>query len=199
MDARTDLWSLGVVLYEMLSGQVPFRGGHESAVIHSILHDQPRPPRDVRNEVGVGLERVLLRALEKDRQARFDSAEEFARALGEQASQPEGRAGHGRKVALGIAAVLLLASAGWVFQRSRKIRWAREEGLPEVLRLVSEGSYGTAYERAREVERYIPTDPLLMKSWPELSTRVSIEMLPEGADVYFKHYEAVDTRLPGTS
>ena len=194
VDARTDLWSLGVVFYEMLTGQVPFRGGHESAVIHSILHDVPRPAREVRNEIPSALERVVVRALEKDREGRIESASEFAKALSEQAVHPKARVRttRGRMAALGVAAVLVLASAAWFFQRSSKVRWAREQALPEILRLVEEGDSWDAFALALEAERYIPTDPMLVKSMPEISTHVSIETNPPGADVHFKRYEAVE-------
>ena len=193
VDARTDLWSLGVVLYQMLTGQVPFRGSHESAVIHSILHDVPQPPREVRKDIPPALERVVLRALEKDREGRVGSAAEFAKMLRDQSLPPSGPTRRGRMVALGVAAALVVASAAWFVHRSRKVRWAREQALPEILRLVGAGDYGAAYALAREAESYIPADPILLKSMPEFSTHVSIETSPPGALVYFKRYEAVES------
>ena len=74
VDARTDLWSLGAVLYEMLTAQRPFRGDSDEALVHAIRHDEPRPLRTLRAEVPAGLAVVVRRCLEKDPARRYQRA-----------------------------------------------------------------------------------------------------------------------------
>ena len=79
VDARTDIFSLGVVLYEMLAGQRPFAGVNMIDVLGAILNQEPAPLPDVPAE----LQRILMKALQKDRAARYQTAQELARDLKE--------------------------------------------------------------------------------------------------------------------
>ena len=78
VDARSDLFSFGVVLYEMLTGQFPFRGEHEAAMMYSILNEDPSPLPSSLTDGTPELAHILAKALDKDPEDRYQSAKEIA-------------------------------------------------------------------------------------------------------------------------
>ena len=81
IDARTDLYSTAVLLFELLAGDVPFRGDTAVAVAYQHVSERPKPPSELNPEVSPELDRVVLYGLAKDRAKRFQSASEFREAL----------------------------------------------------------------------------------------------------------------------
>ncbi|RMG68486.1 MAG: hypothetical protein D6715_02150, partial [Calditrichaeota bacterium] len=81
VDYRSDIWALGVLLYEMLCGQHPFGGEHEQAVIYRILNESPRPLRACRPRIPAHLEAAVAGALARDKARRFASMEAFCEAI----------------------------------------------------------------------------------------------------------------------
>ncbi len=80
-DARSDLYALGVMLYEMLTGQAPFRGPNPLAIMNARLQNTPVPPRAIDPAISTQLQTVVHRALERDPQRRYATARNFAYAL----------------------------------------------------------------------------------------------------------------------
>ncbi len=103
VDHRTDVWALGVLLYEMLAGRRPFRAPTDPAVVYSILHTEPQPVSELRSDVPEALEAVVRRALAKDPEARFPDMGALGAALGSQEAMSGRRAP--RRVLVGAAAL----------------------------------------------------------------------------------------------
>ncbi len=199
-DARSDVWALGVVLFEMLTGQLPFRGDHEVALMNAIVNEKPRGVRELRLEVPVDIDRIVAHALQKDPNARPASAREMLEeltavqaALAPAVAIAPVRRGLARtlsrpRVAIAAAVALLLvaAPAVWSIVQARNLRRTKDTALPAIAKLIAGDDYLGAMALAKDAERVLGNDPDLARLWPEMSLRGPVRSTPGGAAVYLR-------------
>ena len=131
VDARTDIFSFGVVLYEMLAGQRPFQGDSNLAILTAILHQQPATLKKVRPDTPAEVQAIISRCLEKDRERRYPSAAEVWKDLAACQSRLTAFSLRSllRKPRVAVPALVLLlallAAGTWFVIQSRRQSWAR--------------------------------------------------------------------------
>jgi eukaryotic-like serine/threonine-protein kinase len=210
LDARTDLFSFGVVLYEMATGKLPFKGESSVGTIDAILHAAAVPPLKLNSKIPPDFERIINQCLEKDRDLRYQHASDLRAdlqrlkrdtdsgrfAVSDSRSQkmeaPAKPAwSNKRLLAWALAAAVLTAvamGAVRVVRNSRDVRWARTVALPQISQLYDEGKLGEAYALAEKSEKWLGDDPELKKLWPHISYPITVETTPPGATVYRRPY-----------
>jgi eukaryotic-like serine/threonine-protein kinase len=200
VDERTDIFSFGCVLYEMLTGKRAFLGESSADIVTAILKEQPHSGIKIAPQ----LQQILNRCLAKNPEQRYRSAQELATELKsyrDEISHPHLnlRKEFSRNIRRPIVAVpllVLLILIGFgtmrLVQKRQRIQWAREQAVPEINRLILTEDYRAAVQLARTAQEQIPDDQALKQLWPKMSRAVNVHTNPEGADVSIRDYKSSD-------
>jgi dienelactone hydrolase/predicted Ser/Thr protein kinase len=197
-DTRSDIFSFGTVLYEMLAGRRPFTGDSYLSTLNALVHQQPQPIRDRCRDVPPELERILERCLRKDPAGRYQTAAELHADLEECRAQvlsasgvvpPVPRRGKAwTAVLVGVALVLAAAGGVWLATRGARGRAELDAGMEEIEELTGAWKVHAAVQRARALARRFPGEPRPQQVLHDLTREFTITTSPPGADVYVTDY-----------
>jgi serine/threonine protein kinase/dienelactone hydrolase len=187
VDLRTDLFSFGIVLYEIVTGGLPFPGSSAVAFCNAVLHAQPRDFGD--SPVPRGLEAIIRKLLQKDLANRYQSASEVQRDLEAlEASLSSTKPVRMTKIAwlvIGTILVMIGVVGSWFWRQ----RWAIQTAEPAIAELMEAGEFTKAAELARKAKSVLPGDRTLNRLWLRTTGEVSIDSVPSGAEISFRTYQ----------
>jgi tRNA A-37 threonylcarbamoyl transferase component Bud32/dienelactone hydrolase len=206
---QSDLFSLGVVLYEMLTGGHPFKKSLGTDTAYAILHDKPSPISSRPEAAALELQRLLDTMLAKrphERGSVHEIRSRLAHLIEQGAAGPPPltravlvplRQALSRPyVALpGLLVIAGVLSLGYQrVEHNRKVGWARDVALPEISRLTDAGKLLEAFDLAAEAERYLPEDArALAELRPLFSRLATIRSDPAGATVSWSAYTGTES------
>jgi serine/threonine protein kinase/dienelactone hydrolase len=203
LDARTDLWSLGILYYEALTGRTPFQKSSGLAVLRAISDDPIPPVRGIRADIPEQAEKILARALEKDRELRYQTAAEMVRDLSDLSGRLSGavivqaapeKKISGRTVALVAALLLVAAVAGiWLYSLGSERRWARDKAIPQMDSLIAARKSLAAFLILEKAEKALPGDSQLKQFADANTETIDIASDPAGAQVEVQDYLTPDS------
>jgi len=198
VDARTDLWSLGILYYESLTGRTPFSGASSLAVLRAIAEESPVPMRELRADIPTQAEEIVSRALVKEPAKRYQSATEAARDLSALLVQMTATVPSDWKsakptsrwilVAIAAAFVGILVAGIWQYHRFSGRQWASEQATPKIKDLLNAQRPLAAFLLLKRAQQWLPSDPLLRQIADVNTSTVSITSDPPGAKVEMQDY-----------
>jgi len=204
--AAADVYAFGLIIYEMLTGSLPFISETPIAMAFRRVHEPPPSPRSIIPDLKPNWEAVILRCLERDPTKRFASTSEAAQVLSGSVLAPEPASGINLRVLFRqskrpwvaipilLSLLVLVSLSAWWIRHSSRVRWARDQAVPQIAQLINEEKLGEAYALAVQAERYIPDDPMLSKIWPQISWSSSINTTPLGVSVFRRNYNAPEDK-----
>jgi len=194
-DARSDVFSFGIVLYEMLCGRRPFTGTTAEEVMASVRRGELEPPRLLRNDISEALERILLKCLQRNPEARYPSAIELQQdveALLDASHADRFLWLRAASTTAAVLAVIVGGYFGWrAYQRHGDMQWLEETAVPRITQLLDQDRPLEALALFRRAERIAPDSKLLYKLADGVASHpVRFETTPPGATIYVSDYRA---------
>jgi len=193
VDARSDLFSLGVTLCEALTGTNPYARPSVLDTLTSI-GKAPAPAEPAVVTLPKPVRAILLKLMQKNPADRHRSAADLAtdlQKLGSELAGSEGWRGRRSLAAIAAAAVVAAVAVGaFAWRSAEHRRWAREDAIPEIEKLVEQEKWAAAFPLVVEAEKYLAGDPELERVVAAASRVTSIHTKPEGALVEVKDYNS---------
>ena len=171
IDARSDLFSFGTVMYEMATGKKPFIGNNSLLTLDAVLHSKPVPPKDLNPKIPIELEGIIGKAMEKDRTHRYQSAAEMRSDLSQLKRETESGT-----VKSGSATVVKLRAASRTFGRNSNLQTYLLLGMAGLLLAVL-GSVGAWWYKHREVANAEQQNAIAVLPLQNLSGDVNTDYL----------------------